>query len=87
MHDDSIRIDPPLYLAHTMVSCWRCGDIWIHRPTGGDCRGGRLTKGNLMMDIAADFGFFNFEAPEYTAGRPGRILNSSRVKNKMETTL
>jgi hypothetical protein len=19
------RIDPPLYLAHTMVSCWRCG--------------------------------------------------------------
>ena len=25
MHDDSIRIDPPLYLAHTMVSCWRCG--------------------------------------------------------------
>ncbi len=25
MHDDSIRIDPPLYLAHTMISCWRCG--------------------------------------------------------------
>ena len=25
MHDDSIRIDPPLYIAHTMVSCWRCG--------------------------------------------------------------
>ena len=25
MHDESIRIDPPLYLAHTMVSCWRCG--------------------------------------------------------------
>lgn len=25
MHDDSIRIDPPLYLARTMVSCWRCG--------------------------------------------------------------
>ena len=25
MHDDSIRIDPPLYLAHTTVSCWRCG--------------------------------------------------------------
>jgi len=29
-----------------------------------------------MMDIAADFGFPNFEAPEYTAGRPGSILNS-----------
>ena len=25
MHDDEIRIDPPLYLAHTMTSCWRCG--------------------------------------------------------------
>jgi len=25
MHDDSIRIDPPLYLAHSMISCWRCG--------------------------------------------------------------
>ena len=23
--DDSIRIEPPLYLAHTMISCWRCG--------------------------------------------------------------
>jgi hypothetical protein len=25
MDDDSIRIDPPLYLAHTKISCWRCG--------------------------------------------------------------
>ena len=25
MHDDPIRIDPPLYLAHTRMSCWRCG--------------------------------------------------------------
>jgi len=25
MHDDAIRIDPPLYLAHTRMSCWRCG--------------------------------------------------------------
>ena len=25
MHNDSIRVDPPLYLAHTMISCWRCG--------------------------------------------------------------
>jgi hypothetical protein len=24
MDDDSIRIDPPLYLAHTKISCWRC---------------------------------------------------------------
>ena len=24
MHDGSIRIDPPLYEAHTMISCWRC---------------------------------------------------------------
>ena len=32
--------------------------------------------GNLMMDISADFGFLNFEAPEYTAGRAGSILNS-----------
>jgi hypothetical protein len=25
MHDELIQIDPPLYLAHTMTSCWRCG--------------------------------------------------------------
>ena len=25
MHDDSIRIAPPLYVAHTIISCWRCG--------------------------------------------------------------
>ena len=25
MHDSLIQIDPPLYLAHTMISCWRCG--------------------------------------------------------------
>jgi hypothetical protein len=25
MDDDSIRIDPPLYLSHTKISCWRCG--------------------------------------------------------------
>ena len=24
MHDGLIRIDPPLYVAHTMISCWRC---------------------------------------------------------------
>ena len=25
MDDDSIRIAPPLYLAHTIIFCWRCG--------------------------------------------------------------
>lgn len=25
MYDDPIRIDPPLYLASTMICCWRCG--------------------------------------------------------------
>jgi len=25
MYDNSIRIEPPLYLTHTMISCWRCG--------------------------------------------------------------
>jgi hypothetical protein len=25
MHDEPMRIDPPLYLAHTRISCWRCG--------------------------------------------------------------
>ncbi len=25
MDDGSIQIDPPLYVAHTMISCWRCG--------------------------------------------------------------
>lgn len=29
MHDGSIRIDPPLYVAHTMISCWRCR---VHMP-------------------------------------------------------
>ena len=24
MHDGLIRIDPPLYVARTMISCWRC---------------------------------------------------------------
>ena len=24
MHDSVIRIDPPLYVARTMISCWRC---------------------------------------------------------------
>jgi hypothetical protein len=30
-------------------------DIWIHRPTGGVCRGERLTERNLVVDIAAGF--------------------------------
>lgn len=25
MDDNSIRVDPPLYLVHTKISCWRCG--------------------------------------------------------------
>jgi hypothetical protein len=25
MRHHSTRIDPPLYLAHTIISCWRCG--------------------------------------------------------------
>ncbi len=26
MHDDNVRISPPLYIAHTVISCWRCGE-------------------------------------------------------------
>ena len=40
------------------------------------CRGERLTRRDLMMDIAADSLFSDHGAPEYIAGRAGRILNS-----------
>ena len=43
---------------------------------GGVCRGERLTRRNLMMDIAADLLFSDCEAPRYTAGRAGSILSS-----------
>ena len=32
MHDGLIQIDPPLYVAHTMISCWRCR---AHMPAIG----------------------------------------------------
>jgi len=51
-------------------------DIWIPRRTRGVCRGGRLTKRDSMMDVAADFLFSDCSAPEYTAGSAGSILNS-----------
>jgi hypothetical protein len=51
-------------------------DIWIHRPMGSVCRGERLTRRDLMMDIAADLLFSDHGAPEYTAGRAGSILSS-----------
>ena len=49
-------------------------DIWIHRPMGNVCRGERLTRRDLIMDIAADFIFLDCGATEYTAGRAGSIL-------------
>lgn len=26
MPDDKVQISPPLYIAHTVTSCWRCGE-------------------------------------------------------------
>jgi len=51
-------------------------DIWIPRPPGGVCRRERLTKRGGLKDIAADFGFSDCGAPEYTAGSAGNILSS-----------
>ena len=48
--------------------------IRIHDPTGGVCLGNRLTKRDLLMDIAADFGFLDGGAAEYTAGKAGSRL-------------
>jgi hypothetical protein len=47
-----------------------------HGPTGGVCLGNRLTKHDLLMDIAADFGFLDGGAAEYTGGRAGGRLYS-----------
>jgi hypothetical protein len=52
-------------------------DIWIPRLAGGVCRGERLTKRGVLKDIAADFGFSDCGASEYTAGSAGSILSSS----------
>ena len=44
-------------------------DIWIHRPTGSVCREETLTKRDLMMDIAADFGFLRLESCRIHRGK------------------
>jgi len=49
-------------------------DIRIHGPTGGDCPGNRLTKRDLLMDIAVDFGFLDGGVAEYTGARAGSRL-------------
>lgn len=50
--------------------------IRIHGPTSDVCLGNRLTKRDLLMDIAADFGFLDGRAAEYTGGRAGSGLYS-----------
>ena len=51
--------------------------VYCPRKTMGSvCRGERLTRRDLMMDIAADLRFSDHGVPEYTAGSAGSILNS-----------
>jgi len=44
--------------------------------------GERLTRRKLMMDIAADFGFSDLRAAEYTAGRVGSILTGRLLEHR-----
>src|SRR5215475_7420530 len=61
--------------------------IRIQRPTGGPYLGNRLTKRDLLMDIATDFGFLDYKAggihrqrsPEFWSGRQLRAAPPSRA--------
>ena len=60
--------------------------IWIQRPTGGPYLGNRLTKRDLLMDIATDFGFLDYKAAEYTARgvRSFGLVDSSGLLHLLE---